>query len=62
MISRPIGRDSCPLGQLADAISGAVRSDTALPVSPEASASLARAIREISTSERSATSREPEKR
>ena len=39
------GRDSCPLGKLADAISGAVRSDTALPASPEAAASLAAAIR-----------------
>jgi hypothetical protein len=56
------GRDSCPLGKLADAISGAVRSDTALPASPEAAASLARAIREISTSELPATSGEPEKR
>jgi CubicO group peptidase (beta-lactamase class C family) len=46
------GRDSCPLGKLADAISGAVRSDAALPASPEAAASLARAIREISPRQR----------
>jgi hypothetical protein len=39
------GRDSCPLGKLADAISGAVRSDAALPASPEATANLAAAIR-----------------
>ena len=55
------GRDSCPFGNLADAISGAVRSDTALPASPEAAASLARAIRAISTSERSAMPGAPEK-
>ena len=42
------GREGCPLGKLADAISGTVRSDTALPASPEAAASLANAIREIS--------------
>jgi hypothetical protein len=46
------GRESCPLGKLADAISGTVRSDTALPASPEAAASLARALREISTMDR----------
>jgi CubicO group peptidase (beta-lactamase class C family) len=50
------GRESCPLGKLADAISGAVRSDIALPASPEAVASLAGAIREISTSESLAAS------
>ena len=55
------GRDSCPLGELADAISGAVRSDTALPASPEAAASMVRAIREISTSELPATPGAPEK-
>jgi hypothetical protein len=55
------GRDSCPLGKLADAISGAVRSDTALPALPEAAASLANAIREISTSEHSAMPGAPEK-
>jgi len=55
------GRDSCPLGKLADAISGAVRSDTALPASPEAAASLVRAIREISTSELPATPGAPAK-
>jgi len=55
------GRDSCPLGKLADAISGAVRSDTALPASPEAAASLVRAIREISTSGLPATPGAPEK-
>jgi hypothetical protein len=55
------GRDSCPLGTLADAISGAVRSDTAPPASPEATASLAAAIREISTSEFPAAPGAPEK-
>jgi CubicO group peptidase (beta-lactamase class C family) len=55
------GRDSCPLGKLADAISGAVRSDTALPASPEAAASLVRAVREISTSELPATPGAPAK-
>jgi len=50
------GRDVCPLGKLADAISGAVRSDTAMPASSEAAAILARAIGEISkTLELSAT-------
>jgi hypothetical protein len=55
-------RDRCPLGKLADAISGAVRSDTALPASPEAAASLARAVRVISTLELLATPGAPEKR
>jgi hypothetical protein len=55
------GRDICPLGKLADAISGAVRSDTALPASPKAAASLVSAIREISTSELPATPGAPEK-
>jgi CubicO group peptidase (beta-lactamase class C family) len=55
------GGDSCPLGKLADAISGAVRSDTALPASPEATASLAKAIREISTVGLLATPGAPEK-
>ena len=57
------GRDICPLGKLADAISGAVRSDTAMPASSEAAAILARAIGEISkTSELSATPGAPETR
>jgi CubicO group peptidase (beta-lactamase class C family) len=60
------GREGCPLGtllsKLADAISGTVRSDTALPASPEAAASLAGAIREISTREASATHGALEKR
>jgi CubicO group peptidase (beta-lactamase class C family) len=55
------GRDSCPLGKLADAISGTVRSDTALPASPEAAASLVSAIREISTSELPASPGAPQK-
>jgi hypothetical protein len=55
------GREPCPLGKLADAISGTVRSDTALPASPEA-ASLASAIREISTVELLATHGAAEKR
>jgi CubicO group peptidase (beta-lactamase class C family) len=55
------GRDSCPLGKLADAISAAVRSDTALPASPESAASLTRAIRNISTSELPAASGKPAK-
>lgn len=57
------GRDICPLGKLADAISGAVRSDTAMPASSEAAAILARAIGEISkTLELSATPGAPETR
>ena len=56
------GRHSCPLGKLADAISGAVRSDTALPASPEAAESLAGAIRKISNLELSVAPGEPEKR
>jgi CubicO group peptidase (beta-lactamase class C family) len=55
------GRNSCPLGKLADAISGAIRSNTALPASPEGTASLAKAIRDISTSEFPAASGEPDK-
>jgi CubicO group peptidase (beta-lactamase class C family) len=56
------GRGSCPLGKLADGIAGAVRSDTALPASPEAATSLAGAIRKISNLELSVTPGEPEKR
>jgi CubicO group peptidase (beta-lactamase class C family) len=56
------GRENCPLGKLADAITVSVRSDTVLPASPEAAASLARAIRKISTSELPSTSAESEKR
>jgi len=56
------GQDGCPLGRLADAITGVIRSDTALPASAEAAASLAKAIREISTVEVSAMPDAQEKR
>jgi len=56
------GRESCPPGKLADAVSGAVRSDTALPALPEITASLAAAIRKISTVGLSPTLDTPEKR
>jgi CubicO group peptidase (beta-lactamase class C family) len=60
------GREGCPLGkllgELADAISGTVRSDTALPASPEGAADLASAIRGISTREVSVTHGAPEQR
>jgi CubicO group peptidase (beta-lactamase class C family) len=55
MVAVTTAREPCPLGKLADAISATVRSATALPASPEAAASLAGAIREISTVEVSAT-------
>ena len=42
-------RDFCPLGRLADMISGAVKSETALPPDTTASNWLADKIREIST-------------
>ena len=61
MVAVTTGREPCPLGKLADAISATVRSATALPASPEAAASLASAIREISTIELSATQSAPEK-
>ena len=61
IIAVTTGRDSCPLGNLAYAILGTARSDTTLPASPEAVASLARAIHEISTVELLATPGAPEK-
>ena len=42
-------RDFCPFGRMADAISGAVKSDTALPVDPAGAKLLADAIQNIST-------------
>jgi CubicO group peptidase (beta-lactamase class C family) len=56
------GRGPWPPGKLADAIAGAVKSDTALPASPEAAAHLAQAIREVSTVGLSATTGTPERR
>jgi CubicO group peptidase (beta-lactamase class C family) len=41
-------RDFCPFGKMADSISGAVKSDTALPADPAAANLLAGAIRDIS--------------
>jgi CubicO group peptidase (beta-lactamase class C family) len=55
MVAVTTGREPCPLGTLADAISATVRSATALPAAPEAAASLASAIREISTVQLSAS-------
>jgi CubicO group peptidase (beta-lactamase class C family) len=62
MVAVTTAREPCPLGKLADAISATVRSATALPASPEAAASLAGAIREISTVEVSATAAMVERR
>jgi CubicO group peptidase (beta-lactamase class C family) len=42
-------RNFCPFRKLADDISAAVKSDSALPSAPEAAASLARAISDIAT-------------
>jgi CubicO group peptidase (beta-lactamase class C family) len=42
-------RDFCPLGRLADLISGAIKSETALPPDPAGTSLLANKIREIST-------------
>jgi CubicO group peptidase (beta-lactamase class C family) len=62
MVAVTTGREPCPLGKLADAISATVRSAAALPASPGAAATLASAIREISTVELSATHDAAEKR
>lgn len=42
-------RDFCPFGRLADDISGAVKTDSALPANPAAADQLARAIADVST-------------
>lgn len=42
-------RDFCPLGRLADDISGAVKADSALPANPAAADRLAEVIAEVST-------------
>ena len=42
-------RDFCPFGKLADDISGAVRSNSALPSNPAAADTLSRALTDIST-------------
>ncbi|MBR1226917.1 serine hydrolase [Bradyrhizobium sp. AUGA SZCCT0176] len=52
-------RDFCPLGRLADLISGAVKSETALPPDTTASNRLADKIREISTEKATETGETP---
>jgi CubicO group peptidase (beta-lactamase class C family) len=42
-------RNFCPFGKLADDISGAVKSQSALPPSPDAAAGLAKAISDVAT-------------
>lgn len=42
-------RDFCPFGRLADAMTGAVKSDSALPANPAAADQLAKAIADVST-------------
>jgi CubicO group peptidase (beta-lactamase class C family) len=53
-------RDFCPLGRLADLISAAVKSETALPPDPAASNLLANKIREISAEKATEIGETPE--
>jgi hypothetical protein len=49
IVAAMTARDFCPFGRLADFISGAVKSETALPADPAAADLLANKIRDIST-------------
>ncbi|MDE5453808.1 serine hydrolase [Bradyrhizobium sp. CSA112] len=53
-------RDFCPFGKMADDISGAVKSETALPPDPAGTSLLAAVIREISTEKPSEVGATPE--
>ena len=53
-------RDFCPLGKMADDISGAVKSETALPPDPAGTSLLAGVIQEISTEKSTGVSTTPE--
>jgi CubicO group peptidase (beta-lactamase class C family) len=54
MVAVMTARNFCPFGKMADMISGAVKSETALPPNPAGSALLADEIRDISTEKPSA--------
>ncbi len=53
-------RDFCPLSRLADLVSGAVKSETALPADPAGANLLAEAIRNISSEKATAVGATPE--
>jgi hypothetical protein len=53
IVAAVTARDFCSFGKVADLISGALRSETALPENPEAAGLLAKAVSEIATEKRS---------
>jgi CubicO group peptidase (beta-lactamase class C family) len=60
MVAVTTARDFCPFGKLADMISGAVKSETALPPNPASSTLLVDEIRDLSTEKTSAVGATPE--